>query len=451
MIEKIKSILLVLLVALSLYLTYQLWYGQKPAELVIEDDFERIEVEKPKPLTEIITPLQVMLSTGDGYYMLRDGDESFSLIWEAVSQILQGANKESIIDQDLSDLEWQKILTICMDPSLPAGDDLPWLAESDYSLLNRLEVKQSDGALWLLISEAETGKSLFVALTDQEQELISEIIAQIDVTGKVLYSSLSAEYIFDLSGIEFAVVKPLYVPTEELSMELAQFRPENINRDMLLKTFFVDYSMARIIEEKDGSLIYTDGERGLRLGIEGLEFTNPRIEERQASSSTSAFSYVEALNNSSSILSYHGGWPAGLRLESIGLTGWGPSASYLAEWRTYYRGFPLLLSRPTRAFFNDRGLFHYTRSQFTAEDYPEAETISVASWVDALERASQLFEEKQANLKALPRLEALDLGYVLSGEPPNFKGQPVWSVQINDLQFLLKADTLELLSEGDFL
>lgn len=449
MIENIKSALLVFLVALSLYLTYQLWYGHKPAELVIDNDFERIVVEKPRPLTEIIIPRQIMLRAEGGYYMLRDGEDSFSQIWEAISQILQDANKESIIAQDFSETEGQKLLTAYFDPYLPAGDDLPWLSGEDYTLLNRVELNDYNGENWLTINKAETNRKLYLVLADEQQEQISELLAQVNALDKALYLKLTAEYIFDLSGREFAVQNPIYVPAEEMSVELAQFRPEIINRDLLLKTFFVDYSMARIIEEKDGSLIYTDGERGLRLGSEGLEFTNPRIEERHTSSS--AFTYVEALTNSSATLSYHGGWPEGSRLESIGLTGWGPSASYLAEWRTYFRGYPLFLSKPTRAFFNDRGLYHYTRSQFIADDLAEVEIVTVAPWFEALELASQLFEEKQPNLKSLPRLEALELGYVLSGELPFYQGLPVWLVQINDLQFHFKADTLDLLDEVNLL
>jgi regulatory protein YycH of two-component signal transduction system YycFG len=449
MIENIKSVLLVLLVALSLYLTYQLWYGQKPADLVIDNDFERIVVEKPRPLTDVIIPRQIMLKAEGGYYMLRDGEESFSLIWEAISQVLQETYKESIIAQDFSEMEWQNKLTVYLDPHLPVGDDLPWLSGEEYALLNRVELNYHNGENWLIINKAETNKRLNLTLNDEQQEQISELLAQINADDKALYFKLTADYIFDLSGREFAVQNPIYAPAEEVSMELAQFRPEIINRDLLLKTFFVDYSMARIIEEKDGSLIYTDGERGLRLGSVGLEFTNPRIEERHTSSS--AFTYVEALTTSSATLSYHGGWPEGLRLESIGLTGWGPSASYLAEWRTYFRGYPLFLSKPTRAFFNDRGLYHYTRSQFIADDLSEVEIITVAPWLEALVQAAQLFEEKQPNLKSLARLEVLELGYVLTGDPPFYQGVPVWLVQINDQQFHLKADTLDFIAEVDLL
>lgn len=444
MMEKAKSVLLLCLVGLSLFMTYQLWYGQKPLDPIIEDDFERIFVETPRILTDIINPSRIVIRVEGGYYILRESDSSFNQLWEMLSQIMQGATRSSITDQADIDAELQNLMVVYLKPLLPAGEDLPWLTGVDYSLLNRLEVKLANDEQWLLVSKTEINDDLTVMISSLDQEKLGELVADIIASERTLYSQLSEELVFERTAIELNLPGSIYIPEESITMEFAQFRPEIIDRNRLLKTFFVDYSMARIIEEKDGSLIYTDGDRGLRLSRQGLEFTNPRVEERHTSSVT--FSYVDALISSSNYLSYHGGWPADLRLESLGLTGWGPTASYLAEWRLYYRGYPLYLTSPTRAFFNDRGLFHYTRTHLIAENSTESESIVVAQWEDALESAFTYFDRKQANLKALPRLEMLELGYVLTGEAPSFQAEPVWLVQINDFTFLLEADTLDLIN-----
>ncbi len=449
MMEKAKSVLLLFLVGLSLFMTYQLWYGQKPLDPIIEDDFERISVETPRTLTDIINPARIVIRVEGGHYILRESDSSFNQLWEILSQFIQGATRNLITDQADIDMELQNLMVFYLRPLLPVGEELPWFTGVDYSLLNRLEVGLVNDEQWLLLSKTETDDDFAVMISSQDQEKLGDLLADIVASDRTLYSLLTEELIFERTAIEFNLPGSIYIPEESMTMEFIQFRPEIIDRNRLLKTFFVDYSMARIIEEKDGSLIYTDGDRGLRLSRQGLEFTNPRVEERHTSSVT--FSYVDALISCSNLLSYHGGWPDDLRLESLGLTGWGPTASYLAEWRMYYRGYPLYISSPTRAFFNDRGLFHYTRTHLTAENSTELESIVVAPWEEALESAFNYFNQKQPNLKALPRLEMLELGYVLTGEAPSFIAEPVWLVQINDFTFLLEADTLDLINEENIL
>ncbi|HHY37474.1 MAG TPA: hypothetical protein GX507_00835 [Clostridia bacterium] len=80
--------------------------------------------------------------------------------------------------------------------------------------------------------------------------------------------------------------------------------------ESMLRSFFIDLSVLRQIEEKDGAVIYTDGRRGLRVYPCGMiEYTAPP----QSVNLVSALSQrrpalLDALSLSAEFVNSHGGW-----------------------------------------------------------------------------------------------------------------------------------------------
>ena len=448
MIERIKSILLLFLVSLSLFLTYQLWYGQKPTHLITEDVYERVIAEKPRLLVDIITPAQIIVGTERGHYVLKEGNPDFHSLWGALSQQLQNMNQESVIDGNVSMEGFRNLLVVYFKPALPVGSDSPWLASAPYSMINQIQLSSQDSDLWLTLSDSDSDSTAKLLIPPDKKELFLQLMAELSSEERILYTVLTADRISGLTNRELEIRASVFVPEEPVYMDILILKPEIVDRDLILKTFFIDYNLARIIEEKDGGLIYTDGERGLRLTNVGLEYSYPRLEEGQATSS-----YPDALANSSNLISYHGGWPAGLRLEELGLIRQGRTAYYMAEWKMFYQGFPLYVNKPTRALFNDRGLTHYTRALFSVGGILTGgeEKLPVAGWASALKAAIKIFNAEQPGTESVLRLEAMELGYVLTGSAAAFRGEPVWFIKINNYKFYLKADSLDWLSEEEML
>ncbi len=447
MIEKIKSVLLFLLVGLSLFLTYQLWYGQKPAQLIAEDVYERIIVEQPRPLEEVVTPEKIVVNIEEGHYILREGNPHYIKLWETVSQIMQEVDNTSIVRDDMPDEGSQNLLTFYLKPELPVGADLPWLPEVSGSTVSVIKLNSFEDKVWLELLE-KTNDTLSLLLSPENAEMFNGLTTDAAAENQVIYTILTADLLSAALEQDLDIMAPIYVPLETVNMKRLILRPEEIDRDLILKTFFIDYSMARIIEEKDGGLIYTDGDKGLRLTNTGFEYSTPRLKEGQATSS-----YPDALFNSSNVLSYHGGWSEGLRLEDLYLTGWGRAAYYTAEWQIYHHGYPLFTKKGTSAFFNDRGLIHYARYVFSPvnDSLENGEQLSTAVWSDALQKAVNLFKAQLTEIESGLRLEAMKLGYAVTGSETAYKGDPVWFIQINGEEFFLKVDDLEPLSEEELL
>ncbi len=447
MIDKITSVLLVSLVGLSLFLTYQLWYGQTPAQLLEEEVYERIMVEQPRLLEDVVTPYKIITKAENGLYVLQAEEDDYEKLWGALSYTLQRISVDAVESEHEFAEGTEKLLTYHFHPELPVGDNLPWFPEASYNEIHSIELLNDDDKIWLSLEGSGDHDFTTLLLPPGKVKLFSEALEEINYEDKATNIRVANEQLAALNNTDIEVEGLLYVPVDPVYMNALNLSPEEIEHDIILKTFFVDYNMARIIEEKEGGMIYTDGSRGLRLKNTGLEYSAPQKEEGRVS-----VTYADALANSSSLISYHGGWPRGLRLEKVNLTGWGGSAYYQVEWRMYYEGFPIYTIHPTIALFNDSGLVHYARSIFVHEsDIIQEEQQPVAAWQEALDEAFRLYKEKSRGELNRVILNEMTLGYVVTETIQGYQGIPVWMIKINNELILLQANQLKLVEEEDLL
>ncbi len=531
--EYAKSLFLLLLVVMSLFLTYQLWYGQKPTELTVEDVYERVVFEQPRPLEDAIAPFRIVANIDDANYVFQKGEQNYDDLWSLLSSLMKGLDNAAFVDQSSPDEEAFNCLSFYFETSLPVGGELPWLSgmvdlkvdkvklyclvessqaaddEDDpnvqeETIVNNLdeqdetneqdqsndtesieegseEDSRQEVTKWLVIenSDAETERS--VQLTEELTGLVKEDLEQfrgllqnLPTNDLVAYDSLTEEKLSEQIDRDIQLRTSTYIPKEPFFINHLTLKPEKLDKEALLKTFFVDYNMARVIEERDGSVIYTDGEKGLRLTDVGLEYSNPRHEEGQAT-----ISYHDALLYISNLISNHGGWPDGLQLKNLELSRRAGYSFYQAEWVMYHEGYPLYADHKTRISFNDLGLFDYTRSLYFAENdgieesvaeendqnnveeesdpeneekaVEEEEGILIAEWNEALQEAIKLYDGEATLDRTSLRLESFNLQYVVTGSLSFPRGEPVWSIKINGKEFLLKAGSLEQISEEDML
>jgi regulatory protein YycH of two-component signal transduction system YycFG len=447
MTEKIKSLLLVLLVASSLLLTYQLWYGQQPAELIAEDIYERIVVERPRPLEEVVSPAVAAVAVEGGYYLLNKGQTEYDKVW---SEILDVLSDQDIIPapEGIPETESATVLaTFYCSPTLPSGQGSPWLTAHQDLLISAISLVSDDNGFWVVIQDSNQTNSLTFPLGSATETFIIATLRLVSESERTIYQALDDEALQSESEMTIAITAPLFVPAGPVNLDKILLYPEELDRDLLLKTFFVDYNLARIIEEKDGSLIFTDGEKGLRLSSVSLEFSNPRLEEGRVS-----FSYLDGLNSSNNLFSYHGGWPKNVRIESLTSTGWGDSISYVAQWRMYSGLYPLYTAIPTKAIFNDRGMVHYSRSLYYGDAVVplNGDQIVLAEWQKALAVALEKFSGELPGYIATVRLEAIHPGFVVTESGGDFIGEPVWFIQLNGRRYFLRAESLAPINEEDF-
>lgn len=259
--EAVKSLLLIILVGLSLLLTYQLWYGQQPAELVAEDTYERIVVEKQRPLEEVVLPALAAVTSADGYYLLSKEDASYGRIWNEVLNVLSDQDNSSI-SEGISETEnAAELITFYCKPALPSGQGSPWMPAYQDRIISAIRLISDSNGLWLVIQDSNEANSLSFLINPETEALITDILNLVLESERAVYRALDDNSLQIESEMAVSVSAPLFVPAEPVILDRILLYPEEVDRDLLLKTFFVDYNLARIIEEKDGSLIFTDGEK----------------------------------------------------------------------------------------------------------------------------------------------------------------------------------------------
>ena len=439
--ERLKSIILLVLVCSSLFLTYQLWYGQQPAELIADEDiYERVIIEQPRPPEQIVFPETIVIPVESGYYAFREGEQIYYRLWETLLEQLHSAfvrNPAGIVSGFPE--EAPLLLSCYLRPLLPVGSEstlLPLLPESE---LARLDLIEGSEAYWVRLFTAEEEVLAEAKLTSAQAATLKDLIGVAVAEERVLHNLLTGDAAASASGLDVTVTGVIFLPQEQIDLVRLPVKPETIIREQLLKTFFVDYSLARSIEEKDGAVIYTDGERGLRLTSGGFEYSYPRLEEGEANQTV-----AEALNSSGALISYHGGWPAGLRLERIEQARLGRSVTYSTQWRMYYLGYPLYAAKPTRIVFNDRGLIHFNRLIYNIPNLnqDQAENRITAGWQEALRVALELTPAETLEQPEDLKLEAFNLGYAIVAGVNELWAEPVWHLQIDGRRILLRADNL---------
>ncbi len=447
MVEKIKSVVLAILVFSSLFLTYQLWYSKQPAELIVEDTYERVIMEPPRPLDEVFFPSLLTIATEDGWIIPDRENSGFKAIWEVVRNSIATLEKDP---QNIAAViaEGEKLAVLYFKPLLPAGQDYNWTINYPSLRISQIFIQRHENQLWMVAIAANEEAIYARELQADMANPLEGTIAVLKDSQAVTYFQLS-EDLFYLSGEASVVIQdPIFLPTEPLIMTRLALKPETYNRDQLLKTFFVDYSLARIIEEKDGGLIYTDGEKGLRLTSSSIEYSNPRLEQTLVN-----IEYYDALVNCNNYISYHGGWLPGLRLETLEMTGWNQAGAYAGQWRMYFSGYPLFTSIPTKVILNDRGMVHFSRSLYHIDESIQLDNtlVETANWLEALEKAVVLLDEERAGLRSYLRVEAMRPAYAAVNIGQSIIAEPVWFIQVNGKRFFLKADSLAQIKEGELM
>ncbi len=433
--QRLTTILLVLLVLSSLLLTYQLWYGRHRYDPIDEEGPERVFFELPRSLADTITPERILVKAGDGYHLLRHGQEHFVLIWGELSSALQALieydyrARESLEDN-------QPDLRIYFDPLLPVGSGTPWLGKDRYREISKLELWFGEEGTWIVLYETAGGDELALKLPGQVVPTVREAFSE----ELPHYELLTPEMLGPLTD-QLAIKGELAVPLPPIEMPELYLNKEILDQDSLVSAFFVDRSLVRKIQEKSGAVIYTDGAKGLRIR-QGIEFSDP-VQEK----SLTNLSYLSILSACSKYICSYGGWPKELRLQKIIIKNGDRHPLYRAYWKYYRGGYPLVeADQAVSLAFSGSGLVEYCRVVHTIQ--PSSDTVcQITPYLQALEESIDIYYRRYGEAAPLI-LEAIDLVYAETGFPHQPEAVPAWLIQINEERIILKAGDLSPL-EGD--
>lgn len=412
--ERVKTAVLLILVLSSLYLTGQLLFGQPVLETAAPPSYEQLVFGSLRPLSELVLP-QLRLEEAGGLMLLEPWDETYNLAWNLAVQLLSD-----------SDTPQNRPVSLP-----PPGDRLLILFPTPV-----------DAGLWL--KAHRLGGLLFTAVTWVASE--PQLIWYRDAAGNwfearlttqsVEWSLLSEAFLHAVpytaaapeiwNGIPVTEDAEIIVPQHPPSLAPRATVRETMDTDKLLRSIFVNTALVRRIEERDGAVIYTDGQRGLRVFDYGeLEYTAPN-----GGPGSEKMELVTGLRRTAQYLQLMGGWPEHLYLSSLK-----PIEKYhwnRNQWETYQvtfcsvqKGVRLLSAQPTvKLHFSDRGVIYYNRL-VRILDHTTGEPKQLIHPFDAIKALSP------DSLPAEAALTGLFPAYYL---PPTFThpiAQPVWAFTLD--------------------
>lgn len=336
MIDKVKSVALALLVALSLVQSYFLAYSMPNLETQVktEQDYVKTEELGPKEKVEnLLFPESLVIHMGqDKHTVFYPHDTFYGMVLDKLSS----REFKSFQRAEGSAIDWEQVRRQDEGIEIRFGRDIP------FPMLQRAfkgidgEAVLSAGAvdrIWIF-ARPDSGEVRSFFLNADGTEVYEA--AQVDLTAQDVEQSVG----FGQYWKPFSYwANGVYVPDQSLALSRVEVGFTKYTADQMQRNLFIDPTTTKMMEDtQDGAQIYTDNIRGLKVEQGGgwLSYKDPvaRTEGRDdpAENITSAVQFVNQ----------HGGWNGKFRLtQAPGSTGTG-DADPSIRFQQYYGDVPLL-------------------------------------------------------------------------------------------------------------
>ncbi|PZE19059.1 YycH family regulatory protein [Paenibacillus xerothermodurans] len=307
MIEKLKSAALVILVGLSLLQSYYINYSAPSFDPLVQDEYVESEpLGSQAAVEDLLFPDQMVMHLGNQQHtVLYPETEAYTRIFDNVRQrSLEGFRKTS---PEALNVNWEEIRSTRQGFEVRFRDGLP------FDVLQREQVLQIKGSLppendvitriWFFADpmKFEVRTIFFTDTANTMYEVESADISTKDIERFVTLEGIVArEQIVDYEkgdGDYYLPVQPIWF--EAVKLPVTQYAVEQLKQN-----FFVDPAITRNLSERDGSEIYTDTKRGLKLQNDQrwMTYTDP------VATMDGKDDMRENLLSAVQFINQHGGW-----------------------------------------------------------------------------------------------------------------------------------------------
>ncbi|SIS55217.1 YycH family regulatory protein [Salimicrobium flavidum] len=423
--EAIKTIILVILVAFSLFLTIALWNYQPNLETVNQGDglIEETNIGGTEEnIRSLLTPKQIIYHNNGTHYGYQEE--------EHIGEAFRRMQTWSIFNLSISEAD------------IPEGGDVleivfPSTLTSE-TIRNIFQMENQDVTLPGLSFDR-----VFVQMSEEEAEVrflspdgermlqgsmrfenASQLRSELDNT------SLWREYMMFQEDEE----RRIFLPSEQIDVAKDVIVTESLPSKPLKNVLFDDPTVVKQFPLSGGDLRHSDSLSRMDLvaGQKKMKYQNPVTESSNVSSTT--FNTQEILNESVSFINNHYGFTDPFRVHDIRST-YGD-----IMFSMYYNERPIL--KDTEDFtsmsirFEEGVLQEYIRPMVTVDPYQSYPDVSEDEQVSTL-ASGETIETVIENSPQYNQSEVTDIviGYKLDSQGGGFSNYydliPAWFVQVN--------------------
>lgn len=430
MIEKLKSLLLALLVCGSLLQSYYLAYSSPKLEPI--DQTQYIETEQIGTQAEagqLIFPGEMILHFGDSTHTVLYPQSNF---YDMILKTLKGRAFDGL--RVISDwkVNWNDLSSKYQSVEIRFQKGIPLqVLNRNFQIRDNLvNPDESIRQMWLVVKEGQEEVMTYF-LNDSGQTVYEAVNANLTVKDVQKFVGLG-QYLprYHRAGGSY------YVPDEPIAAIRLSVPFDRITAEQMENTLFVDPDVTRNILERDGTEIYTDGKRGLQIKQEQqwMTYTDPIAPVE------SIFAAAEDLYTSVQFINQHGGWNGTFRLD--GISNHALSGERMIRFQQYVGSYPLGNFPIVQTDSFKYGFIQVTLQNGTVSDYQRS---LVKLNPDQTEKASySLMGGELLTQKLFQHNEPGEIERVFPAYRPELNEDrivftPVWAVRLKDgtEQFLL--------------
>lgn len=418
--EKVKTTALIFLVCLSLLQSYFLVYRMPGLAATVRSDQDYVNAEpmgESSSVESLVFPEKIIVHLGnDTHTIMEPGTQFYDMI---LKQRIVGREFKGFQRGPVSIIDWEDVR------KNDIGLELRFSNGIAVELLQKLLKLEGDlqfldekiDRIWIYkVADTEEVRTFFFSNDNNVMyESIRADLTVRDVQDYVGFGQYLPKYEMMDNG--------LYVPTEPIQATELVFGYEAYTPEQMQRNLFSDPSATLAVEDRSGSLIFTDGKRGLQIEQNGMwiNYTNPAASQSTANHiSENVYASIEFVNQ-------HGGWDGEYRLVNPNPT---ESDKYVT-FRKYIEQYPVIELPPFRYGYMrltlQQGVItEYARSLITLNDKAE---YRAARWLPGGNTVKErlLTHRNRKDIVALfPALKALPI------EDNKMKFVPVWAIKFKD-------------------
>lgn len=451
--EPAKTVLLNILIVTSLILSWMLWNPQPNYEYIHPSQYvDPQPAGYQKKVSDLVKPSSIVFHYGNDTHTRALPD---LVHFGYVAQEIQKWYIYDFIRISLSDEQWEQLLNESKGIEIIYPDEVPFsVIEQQYTLRGNPQGEmQSLNKIWVYENQEES--LIEVLMISEKDQLV--LRARTGVTPSELENVLSLGNVLSsqiaITGTGSVQDSPFfrvfYVPEERVQMRQFRYFYQPITPDQMVRVLFVDPSITRRITERDGTIIYTDGSRGVQISPDRrtIIYQDPvlqAVEEQQNPPDLSEV--IEFVNR-------NGGWMGQFLLEKmipLANPEMGEQETALAatqndmifRFRQYEGSYPIIGGSQEeygRIELKSQGAYitEFQRPLFQIDRFINYETVALLSGKEVWERMPELGIEQEDVLN-------MYLAYRMEIGNDYLDLVPVWAVETIDsetpLLFEARAD-----------
>lgn len=424
MMEKLKSLTLILLIVGSLYQSYSLAYNMPKVDPLQNDYVASEPLGSQAELAELVFPDQIIVHMGNQQHtVLYPASYSYNALLDNIKQRkLEGFRKTSTYSLGIN---WDDVRNKDQGVEIRFRDGIP------ISVLQKLLQIKGDmpvdndiiTRIWIFASENKEDIRTFFFT---ESPNVAYEISKADFTSKDVEKFVSNfGSIFDLYT---STNGDYYLPTKSIHAPVFTFNYTQFTADQLKRSLFVDPSITRNLTERDGSEIYTDAKRGLQISKDQhwFNYSDPIAPvESKNDMSINLQAGVQFVNQ-------HSGWDGKYVISRTPLRPSFTNQNFI--FRQYYESYPIINSGADEGYGTIKLLVQkgvvsgYERSMII----PDLKTVKRSDMelpgINVLEGKIKNYAKASSIVSVFPAYQPII-------KDNTFMLYPVWAVQLRDGKF----------------